>query len=138
MGRTTRATIFRAVAVAAVFAATRAAAVPSVSVGLNQGLRVPVAGTIANVVVTNPAIADVTVVDAHNVIIIGKGYGLAEVMVTDSTGRLLLDNVVNVALPWDSVLTVYRGNTPQRYFCTPRCEGLPPAPSQGANAAPPS
>jgi len=137
MGRATRANIFRVIAAVILFGPTLAEAAPSINVGLNQGLRVPVPGTIANVVATNPNIADVTVVDAHNVIIIGKAYGLAEVMVTDSTGRLLLDDIVNVAAPLDNVLTVYRGNNPQRYFCMPsRCEGMPAAPSQ--SASPPS
>ena len=139
MGRTISADLFRAVVIAgvAVLGASAAAAAPTVSVGLNQGLRIPVAGTVANVVVTNPAIADVTVVDSHNVIIIGKGYGLAEVMVMDGGGRLLLDDNVNVALPLDAVRTVYHGSVPQHYYCTPTCFAAPASSPQsgGASAA---
>ena len=142
MGRTISADLFRTVVIAgaAFLSASQAAAAPStVNVGMNQGLRIAVAGTVANVVVTNPAIADVTVVDSHSVIVIGKGYGLAEVMVTDSGGRLLLDDNVNVALPLESVRTVYHGSTPQLYFCNPTCFAAPASPSQsgGAGAAPP-
>jgi Flp pilus assembly secretin CpaC len=139
MGRPTRTAVHLSIALTmalGLFSATRSDAAPTITVGLNQGLRIPISGTVANVVVTNPNIADVTVVDAHDVIVIGKGYGMSEVMVTDSNGHLLLDDVVNVALPWDDVLTVYRGNAPQRYFCTPRCEALPAAPAQGGAASP--
>jgi Flp pilus assembly secretin CpaC len=136
MGRLTRTVadaVFAASLALAVLGVTRADAAPLINVGMNQAVRIPIGGSVANVVVTNPAIADVTVVDAHNVIVIGKAYGLSEVMVLDVNGRLLLDNMVNVAAPTESVLTVYRGATPSHFFCAPRCEALTP-PSQNGSA----
>jgi Flp pilus assembly secretin CpaC len=103
-------------------AATAAHAASRVTVGINQGLRLSVGGSAANVVVANPAIADVTVVDAHSVIILGKGYGTTQIMVLDSTGRLLMDSIVTVNAPSEGQMTVYRGPTAQQYDCSPRCE----------------
>jgi len=74
------------------------------------------------VVVTNTAIADVTVVDAHSVIIEGKGYGTTQVMVLDNSGRLLMDSVVTVSAPAEGQVTLYRGPVAQQYSCSPRCE----------------
>ena len=96
MGRSTRTNVFpaAAIAVAALFAPRRGLAPRrTITVGINQGLRLQVGGSAANVVVANPAIADVTVVDAHSVIVMGKGYGTTQIMVLDSTGRLLMDSM---------------------------------------------
>jgi Flp pilus assembly secretin CpaC len=115
-------------AAAAVHAASR------VTVGINQGLRLQVGGSAANVVIANPAIADVTVVDAHSVIILGKGYGTTQIMVLDSTGRLLMDRIVTVNAPAEGQMTVYRGPLAQQYDCSPRCEADGAKP--GATSAP--
>jgi Flp pilus assembly secretin CpaC len=113
-------------------AAAAAQAASRVTVGINQGLRLQVGGSAANVVVANPAIADVTVVDAHSVIILGKGYGTTQIMVLDSTGRLLMDSIVTVNAPAEGQMTVYRGPLAQQYDCSPRCE------ADGAKAGAPA
>ena len=138
MGRTPLFTAKRAALLAALSllsAATAAQAASHVNVGLNQGLRLQVGGSAANVVIANPAIADVTVVDAHSVIILGKGYGTTQVMVLDSTGRLLMDSIVTVNAPAEGQMTVYRGPLAQQYDCSPRCE-VDSAKSAPAAAAP--
>ena len=125
MGRTPLFTAKPAAFLAAVSllsAATAAQAASHVNVGINQGLRLPVGGSAANVVIANPAIADVTVVDAHSVIILGKGYGTTQIMVLDSAGRLLMDSIVTVNAPAEGQMTVYRGPAAQQYDCSPRCE----------------
>jgi Flp pilus assembly secretin CpaC len=101
---------------ATVDAATR------VSVGVNQSLRMGVAGQAGNVVVGNAAIADVTVVDSHSVIVQGKGYGSTQIMVLDINGRVLLDSIVTVTAPSEGQMTLYRGSTPRQFSCSPRCE----------------
>ena len=123
-----RAALLAALSLLSVAATAQAAS--RVTVGINQGLRLSVGGSAANVVVANPAIADVTVVDAHSVIILGKGYGTTQVMVLDSTGRLLMDSIVTVNAPAEGQMTVYRGPAAQQYDCSPRCE------ADGAKSAP--
>ena len=123
MGRSIRNTLTGAAALAALALPSVAAdAATRANVGLNQSLRMSVGGSAASVVVSNPAIADVTVVDSHSVIVIGKGYGTTQIMVMDSTGRVLLDSVVTVSAPLEGQMTLFRGVTGQQYNCTPRCE----------------
>ncbi len=75
MGRTTQVKALRVagLAVLALLSAAVAQAASRVNVGLSQGVRLMVGGSAASVVVSNPAIADVTVVDAHSIIVLGKG-----------------------------------------------------------------
>jgi Flp pilus assembly secretin CpaC len=124
MGRTVPVKAFRVAVLSALalLSAATAHAASRVNVGISQGVRLMVAGSAANVVVSNPAIADVTVVDAHSIIVLGKGYGATQIMVMDSTGRLLLDSVVTVTAPSEGQMTLYRGSAPQQFNCSPRCE----------------
>lgn len=142
MGRSTRTTLFHAtlfhagiVTALAVLGVAAASAASRVSVGLSQSVRLAVAGSVANVVVSNPAIADVTVVDGHSVIVIGKGYGATQIMVLDNSGHLLLDSFVTVTAPQDGQMTLFRGVAQHEFNCSPRCEADSNKPS---NAAPSS
>jgi Flp pilus assembly secretin CpaC len=136
MGFPTRNALIRVAIVAAIaLIGATADAASRVNVGVNQSLRIGVNGSAANVVVSNTAIADVTVVDAHSVIVQGKGYGSTQVMVFDTTGRLLLDSVVTVTAPPEGQMTLYRGGVAQQYNCSPRCEADSSKSSGGSMAA---
>ena len=90
MGRLTRLALLSA---AVLSAATAAAAASHLTVDINQSRRIGLAGSAANVVVGDPTIADVTMIDAHSVIVTGKGYGVTQIMVMNRAGRTLLDGV---------------------------------------------
>ncbi len=137
MGRTIPVNALRGAALAALalLSAAAADATSRVNVGLSQGVRLMVGGPAANVVVSNPAIADVTVVDAHSVIVLGKSYGTTQVMVMDTTGRLLLDSIVTVSAPQEGRMTYYRGPAaPVEFDCSPRCQSISEK-TQGPGAA---
>jgi Flp pilus assembly secretin CpaC len=130
MGRSRVPRSARAALAVAILAAMAgpATAASRLSVGLNQSLRVPLGGAAYSVVVANPAIADVTMVDAHSVVIIGKSNGSAEVMVLDTGGKTLLDSIVTVSPAGDrpgqeGEVTIFLGSTPHEYVCAPRCVG---------------
>jgi len=95
-----------------------------VTVGLNGSVRVPFAGVAANVVVANPSVVDVTMIDAHSVVLIGKGYGATQILVTDRNGRTLMDRHVAVVGADESRVSYFRGPTDVEYDCTTRCEAL--------------
>ncbi|HLI65843.1 MAG TPA: pilus assembly protein N-terminal domain-containing protein [Caulobacteraceae bacterium] len=120
--------------------AAGAAFAAGLSVELNQSRRVILPGVAANVVVANPAIADVAMTDPHSVVIMGKAYGVTEIMVTDHAGRTLFDGRVAVVAPDQARVTVYRGVTPVEYNCAGRCQALaadgvtPAAPAQAATS----
>jgi Flp pilus assembly secretin CpaC len=124
MARPTRITVIGAAAFAVLvlLGGFAASAATRVNVGLSQSLRMSVKGSASSVVVSNPTIADVTVVDAHSVIVLGKGYGATQIMVFDMKGRLLLDSVVTVTAPQQDQITLHRGVTANEFTCSPRCE----------------
>jgi Pilus formation protein N terminal region len=81
-------------------------------------------GVVANVFVADPAVADVNMIDNHSVIVLGKGYGVTSILVTDQAGHTLYDGVVAVLGSEAGRVTVYRGGAAQDYHCSSRCETM--------------
>ena len=79
----------------------------SLTVPLDHAERLRVGGAAANVVVGNPAVADVTVVDSHTLYVLGRGYGSTGLDITDAEGRTLYAGDVTVVRPASSV-SIYR------------------------------
>jgi Flp pilus assembly secretin CpaC len=130
MGRTVRTLAIAAVTLAM---AGPVMAASGLTVELNHSRRIMLPGAAANVIVSNPAVADATVVDSHSIVLLGRGYGAAEVMVTDHAGRVLLDSDVNVVAPDRDVVTVHYGPSAVDFSCAPRCQ---PVASKDAGGAP--
>jgi Flp pilus assembly secretin CpaC len=123
-------------------AAPLAAAAPShaqsgtMNVEIDRSARVQLSGPAASVIVANPAIADVTVVDANTLFILGKGYGVTEVVAVDGVGRTLFQREIVVTGGSTGTVRVWRGAQATEMACGSSC-----APSvrrtQGAGAATP-
>jgi len=122
-------------AIATLFGAGSAYAAAPITVGLNESHRVMLHGTAANVFVADPAVADVSMIDAHSVIVIGKGYGVTQVLVTDHAGHALLDSPIAVLGSDAGRVTVYRGQEAQDYHCSSRCETMSPTAAAAAGSA---
>ena len=108
------------------------------TVEVNQSRRVMLGGAIANVIVGDPAVADVVMVDAHSVIVVGKGYGATQVMVIDRAGHALLDARVTVIAPNEGRVTVYRGAVGTDYSCAGRCQIMATPGGAASSAAAPA
>ena len=98
------------------------AAGQAMTLGLNQSAKVRLSAPARNVVVANPAVADVSLLGPQDLVIIGKGYGAADVVVTDAQGRTLFDRQVTVRSPDTGQVTVFRGGETRTFACAPRCE----------------
>jgi hypothetical protein len=140
-----------AIAPASAFAA-------SLGVPLNQAVIISLGSPARDVVVGNPAIADVTVSDTRHLVVTGKTPGVTNLMVTSASGRLILNRQVVVgASSGDRVALIngptLGGSSPSllSYACAPTCEqvgaghvgggqvGLvAPAPAMAAPAPSPS
>jgi Flp pilus assembly secretin CpaC len=130
-------TLLALLAATALATAVNAAGV--VSVPVNQGLKVSVRGVAKSVVVGNPTIADVNVIDSHTVLIVGKGYGVTNVVVIDAMGASLFDSQVVVQAPDNGRVTLYRGARVSTDFaCSPRCEQEPGGAGADAGASAPT
>ena len=68
----------------------------SLNVEIDQAQRIQLRGPAGSVIVGNPAIADVTVVDANTLYITGKGYGVTEIVAVDAIGRTVFQSQIVV------------------------------------------
>lgn len=106
------------------------------SVGIDRSQRISLRGSVTSVIVNNPQIADVTVVDANTLVIQGKGYGQTEVMAVDAIGRVLFQNQIVVSGGQAGSLRVWRGGKATEMACAATCSPSMRAYDNGAQAAP--
>jgi Flp pilus assembly secretin CpaC len=111
-----------------------AAMAGQINVGLNEVRRIPLAGAAANVVVSDAKIADVSMFDAHSVIVTGRGYGVTGLLVADRAGHILLDSRVIVSPDDQGHVTYFGGDSVvSEYTCGSHCQMLPKAGALGGN-----
>lgn len=107
------------------------------TVEIDQSARIQLRGAAGSVIVGNPAIADVTVVDANTLFVTGKGYGVTEVVVVDGLGRTLFQSQVVVAAGDVGRVRVWRGAQVTEMACASSCAPTIRSPaSDAASAAP--
>lgn len=106
------------------FIATAAHAGPIV-IEKNATQRVTLKAPAGAVVVANPEIADVTVVDSYTLYIVGRGFGTSSIAVTDRAGRPLLETQVVVTSASHGTVTVYKGKEPTIMVCNTTCVAQP-------------
>lgn len=113
-----------------------AAARPAVSVEVNHSARLALRGAAASVIVGNPAIADVTVVDARTVYVMGRGLGSTTISVLDANGRAVWEGLVAVSPARSAgVVTVYRGRNRTDMQCGGGCTPITPSDSQSSGTS---
>lgn len=74
------------------------------------------------VVVGNPLIADLSIQPGGIGVVTGKGFGATNFIVMDKSGTVLMEKAVEVKVPLDKTVVVYRGINQETYSCTPICE----------------
>lgn len=111
-----------ALALAAAALAPAVSAAQTVTAPLGRAVRVPLAGSAADVVVGNPKVADVTVISPTALFVSGKSFGSTNVIVMDRTGRTIFNGVVQVPMSSDGQVSVLRAGKPATYFCAPNCD----------------
>jgi Pilus formation protein N terminal region len=99
-----------------------ARAADPINVILDQARITKMPDRTATIVVGNPLIADVSLHAGGVMVVTGKGYGATNLIVLDRTGQVLVEQLVRVRSPAESVV-VYRGATVRESFsCAPYCE----------------
>ena len=93
-----------------------------ISVEIDQAQRVQLSGPAGSVIVGNPEIADVTVVDASTLYITGKGYGVTEVVAVDQIGRTVFQSqIVVTAGDGAGRVRMWRGAQATEMACAASC-----------------
>ncbi|HEY1427443.1 MAG TPA: pilus assembly protein N-terminal domain-containing protein [Caulobacteraceae bacterium] len=106
-----------------------AALAATLAVPLDQSAFVSLPGPAHNVIIGNPAIADVAVADQRHLIITGKGAGVTNLLVTDASGRPVFDRQIIVGADAGGRVTMINGGQVTQYTCAPQCQAASgPAP----------
>ena len=72
-----------AAAAAAFLTLTSAATARPLQVDVDQSTRISLPTAARDVVIGNPSIADVSVLDGHTIMVLGKSFGVTSLMITD-------------------------------------------------------
>ena len=106
------------------------------NVEIDHATRVQLRAPAGSVIVANPRIADVTVVDANTLFITGKGYGVTEVVAVDAIGRPLFQSQIVVTGGSTGAVRMWRGGQMTEMACAGSC--APSIRSTGPGAAAPA
>ena len=93
-----------------------------------------VIGDVATIIIGNPSIADVSMPDPGTIILTGKSYGETNMVMLDSNGDILAEQMLRVTVRGQSLLSVYRGVQRTTLSCSPTCE-IRPTPGDSPEAA---
>ena len=105
----------------------------TMTVPVDHTVKLALAGPAGSVVVGNPTVADVTVVDSRTVFVTGKGPGSTDVNVIDPLGRNVFSGDVRVVGEAGSHVVVHHGPTQRADLsCDPGCV---PSTANAASAA---
>ncbi|MDP3405155.1 MAG: pilus assembly protein N-terminal domain-containing protein [Brevundimonas sp.] len=110
-----------ALVAATLMAGAGTARAQSLNVEIDRSTRVSLSGSAASVIVGNPEIADVTVVDANTLFVTGKGYGVTEVIAVDGIGRTLFQGEIVVTGGSTGSVRVWRGAQATEMACAASC-----------------
>lgn len=117
-----RRTMFTLIAALALSASAALAAGPPLIAPIDQSTTVALPRGTRDVLIGNPAIADVSVLDISKAVVTGRGYGVTNLIVIDQLGRTVMDRQVVVAAPDAGRVSVIRGNRVDDYACAAGCE----------------
>jgi len=103
----------------------------SVSLNKTEVVRLPSAASA--VIIGNPNIADVSVHASDTLFVIGRGFGVTNLLVLDAKGQTMMNADVQVInQPTATDVRVFNGSNRQSYSCLPNCQ---PAPVLGDDPA---
>lgn len=105
--------------------ALAAPAAAAVSVVIDQTTPVSLGAAASQVIVGNPSIADVSLTDRRHMAILGRSYGVTNIVALDGAGRRIFETTVNVTPASTGRVSLFRGTELYNYACADRCERTP-------------
>lgn len=88
---------------------------------IDQASLVRLERAVAEIVVGNPSIADVSVQSGKVLIVTGKSFGETNLIVIDADGKVIVNRQLIVQEPRTGFVTMYRGPARQTLHCAPYC-----------------
>ncbi len=93
-----------------------------VDVTIDQARLIRLETDAAQIIVGNPAIADVSAQNARLLVVTGKSYGTTNLIALDSEGREIFSARLGVREGEMRQVTLYKGTARQSYHCAPDCQ----------------
>jgi hypothetical protein len=111
----------------ALFAVASLGATPtkadSVTITVDEARVMKLPDRVATIVIGNPLIADATLQSGGILVVTGKGFGSTNLLALDRSGKIVIDQTVQVLGPASSdLVVVYKGIERESYSCAPECE----------------
>jgi hypothetical protein len=100
------------------------AAAAGMEVPMSETRPLNLAGSASDVLIGDAAIADVTVVDHHHLLVHGKAFGRTNLVVMDAAGRTVFSGAIIVGASDEDRVSVFRGAMQSEYSCASRCERI--------------
>lgn len=85
----------------------------------SQLLRLP--RPAAEIIIGNPAIADISVQAGNLLVVTGKTFGITNIIALDADRNVIQDQRILVRRDEAKVVNLQRGTSRQSYNCTPQC-----------------
>jgi hypothetical protein len=99
-----------------------AALAASLGVPLDQAMIITLSAPAHDVVVGNPAIADVTVSDQRHLVVTGKTGGVTNLVVDDAAGHIIFSRQIVVGASSGDRVEIIHGPQIVSYACAPICQ----------------
>lgn len=87
----------------------------------DQSQLVRLARPVAEVIIGNPSIADVTVQGSTLLVVTGKTFGITNIIALDADRKIIKDQRVIVERDENRVVNLHKAGLRQSYSCTPNC-----------------
>ena len=118
--------LVRPVIVAAAFcAAASFAFAEDIRVASDHSQVVKLNAPARSVIIGNPMIAEVTLVDERTVYVLGRMVGQTNLVAVDKAGNEILNQLVSVQMGDQQIVTLHEGTTgPKTFSCAPKCEWM--------------
>jgi Flp pilus assembly secretin CpaC len=105
----------------AVLAALPAAAADDLIVKYDQSQLLRLPRPAAEIIIGNPAIADISVQSGNLLVVTGKTFGITNIIALDADRNVIQDQRILVKRDEAKVVNLQRGTQRQTYNCTPQC-----------------
>lgn len=99
---------------------------PSISVPMDEVRVVAFSQPISTVYVGNPMIADVSMIDSKHAFVLGKSFGVTNIVALNADGKQVVNDSVTVFGHTGNTVILHRGTSQATYACAgARCESAP-------------
>ncbi len=110
---------------AAASLAAAAAQAQTLVAPIDQSITLSFPAAARDVVIGNPLVVDITMLNSRSAVLMGKSYGVTSLQVFDADGRSIFARQVVVSSADENRVSYFRGGAVTNYACAPRCERTP-------------